>query len=73
MPRLARESSAYLQPHLLLTPPSRPWCRGGLFPVYGGCVCVGTADNEGFDLEMLGVFNHSGEVNGSSVDGVGAV
>ena len=41
--------------------------------IYGGCVCVGTADNEGFDLEMLGVFNHSGEVNGSSVDGSGAV
>ena len=41
--------------------------------IYGGFVCVGTADNEGFDLEMLGVFNHSGEVNGSSVDGSGAV
>ena len=35
--------------------------------IYGGCVCVGTADNKG--LDMLRVFIHSGGVNGSSVDG----
>ena len=39
--------------------------------IYGGCVCVGTADNEG--LDMLGMFIHIGEVNGSSVDGGGVV
>ena len=39
--------------------------------IYGGCVCVGSPDKEG--LNMLGVFIHSGVVNGRSVDGSGAV